>query len=109
MPARIGCLPDEQAHEQDVAFDVIVYFDATEPCKTDNLEHTVDYMRIKKILNDLCSNNVIALIEKLGWMAIEQMFKAFPQAEEIHLKIKKFSTVPQAEHVGFGIVARRPS
>lgn len=108
MPARIGCLPAEQEKDQDVAFDVIVYFDAIASCKSDRLEDTIDYMSIKNILIDTCKSNRFFLLEKLAWMALDRIFAAFPQAEEIHFKIKKFASMPDAEHVGFGIVARRP-
>ena len=102
-------MPEERSKDQDIAFDVIIYFDATESCQSDRLEQTINYMTIKNILIDLCKSSQFFLLEKLGYVGVKKMFDSFPQAEEIHFKIKKFSTMPDAEHVGFGIVARRPA
>lgn len=107
MPTRIGCLPEEQAKDQDVAFDVIIYFDGIASCKSDRLDQTIDYMTVKQILIDTCKSGPYFLLERLAWVALDKIFETFPQAEEIHFKIKKFSTMPDADHVGFGIVARR--
>jgi dihydroneopterin aldolase len=108
VPARIGCLENERSKPQDIAFDIIIYFDATTSCKTDRLEDTIDYLAIRQLIYEMCEKNVVSLIEKLAWKCVEQIFERFPSSEEIHFKIKKFSTMPDAANIGFGLVARRP-
>lgn len=105
---HIGCTLEERSKAQDIAFDIIIYFDATKACKSDKLEDTIDYLKIRELIHSMSREYKLALVESFSWKCVEAMFERFPSSEEIHFKIKKFSTMPDAQNIGFGLVARRP-
>jgi dihydroneopterin aldolase len=106
---RIGCVEEERSKPQDIAFDIAIYFDARLPCQSDKLEDTIDYMAIRHMIKELAETQVFHLLEKFSAVCINRIFEKFSTAQEIHFKIKKFSTMPDAHHVGFSLEAHRPS
>lgn len=105
---RIGCTEEERSKPQELAFDIEMDLDAVASCKSDNLDQTICYMQVSQLMHEMSEKHVVALIERFAWLSVEEMFKRFPMAEKIRFKIKKFSTVPNAGHVGFEIKAKRP-
>ncbi len=105
--SNIGCTTEEQCSPQELAFDIKVFFDPTQACKSDQLTDTVDYMDLKKIIDETCSTKTVHLIEHMGWLIAKKILKDFSLVDNVELKIKKFSTMPQATHVAFNFAISR--
>lgn len=109
VPAFIGCTDSERCKAQEVAFDVFVYFNGDISLESDKLKDTIDYISLRKWIIDSCKENSVSLLEHLAWIVSQSIYKNAPTAEEIHLKIKKFTAMTDAEHTAFGLVTRRKS
>ena len=44
----IGINEDERLNQQDIIINIIIYADLAKACKSDNIEDTVDYKKLKK-------------------------------------------------------------
>lgn len=106
-PVRIGCLEGEREKPQDIAFDIVIAFDALASCKSDELHQTIDYMAIAQLIHEMTENHIVKTLEKFAHVCVSEMFKRFPMANEISFKIRKFSTMPNSSHVGFSLEASR--
>lgn len=106
-PVRIGCFDEERSKPQDIAFDVVIQFDATACCKSDQLDETIDYMAIAQLIHEMAEKHVVKTLENFSHICVSEMFKRFPTSEKIDFKIRKFSTMPNAAHVGFSLEATR--
>jgi dihydroneopterin aldolase len=106
-PVRIGCFEEERSKPQDIAFDIVIEFNALASCKSDQLDQTIDYMAIAQMVHEMTEKHVVKTLEKFSHICVEEMFKRFPTSEKIDFKIRKFSTMPNAAHVGFSLEATR--
>lgn len=104
---HIGCTQEERNHAQELAFDVEVKFDSSKACVSDQLSDTVDYMALKEIIDDVCKNKAVHLLEHLGWIISRKMLQAFPTVQSVQMKIKKFSTMREAQYVAFNYLLNR--
>lgn len=106
---RIGCTEEERSKPQDIAFDVSIYFDARLACQSDKLEDTIDYLQIRELIHHMSKEYRGSMVEHFSSKCMHAMFDQFLLAEEIHFKIKKFSTMPDAQSISFSMIAKRPS
>ncbi|MBN2534594.1 MAG: dihydroneopterin aldolase [Spirochaetales bacterium] len=62
----IGINEDERLNQQDVIINIIIYADLSKACKSDNIEDTVDYKKLKISIIKLIKNSSYYLIEHLA-------------------------------------------
>lgn len=104
---HIGCTDEERNHAQELAFDVEVKFDPTKACISDELCDTVDYMALRQIIDEVCKTKAAKLLEHLGWTISKRMMLEFSSIQSVQLKIKKFSTMREAQYVAFNFLLNR--
>jgi 7,8-dihydroneopterin aldolase/epimerase/oxygenase len=61
-----GFLPEEQVLGQWFEVDVKLWLDLSQPAKTDNIEHTIDYRRTIALIQNMVKTSKFALVERLA-------------------------------------------
>ena len=69
----IGFNDWERTKKQDIVINIEIDFDASEAIKTDNVEDTLDYKKIKRNIIALVEESSFNLIEKLAAAIVEQI------------------------------------
>jgi dihydroneopterin aldolase/D-erythro-7,8-dihydroneopterin triphosphate epimerase len=64
----VGVYPEERREKQDVTVNITLHADLRRACKSDRLDDTVDYKRIKK--------GVVALVEASRFQLVERLAQA---------------------------------
>ena len=62
----IGINEDERLNQQDIIINIIIYAGLARACKSDNIEDTVDYKKIKESIVTMVKNSSYFLIERLA-------------------------------------------
>lgn len=66
VSAQVGILPWECENHQDIFFDIDIAVDANQIVQTDNINHTVDYAKVKKCISQFAKQHRFNLIETLA-------------------------------------------
>lgn len=61
----IGIYPEERVNKQDVIINLTLHADLRQACRSDNLDDTVDYKRVKK--------RVLAMVEASSFLLVERL------------------------------------
>lgn len=83
-----GCLDEEGKIGTEYHVDVDVWGNVDEAIKTDELEHTMDYVTINKIVADHVGERS-KLIETVADRIIRDIFKAMPIVQKVRIKLSK--------------------
>ena len=84
----IGINDDERREKQDVEIDVAMDCDLSRACKSDDIEQTVDYKRLKKLIITLVENSSFFLIEKLA-EEVAAICLAEPLVDQVTVTVDK--------------------
>ena len=84
-----GCNPEEKINKQRFLFTAYIYTDIIKAAKTDDIDATISYSAVKKVLKSFCEQNCFDLIETLAVRAADTVLKTFPLAKGIKLIVKK--------------------
>ncbi len=63
----IGIKPEEREKKQRVRINVTLHCSLQDACTTDDIDHTIDYKRVKQEIVDLVDGSSFFLIETLAW------------------------------------------
>lgn len=101
-----GCLPEEAKIGTDYEVDVAVWCDLKQAAQTDDLNHTVDYVAINKLVEEEVSIRA-ELIENVTDRIIKRIFKQFPEVQKAQVKLSKMSPPIEGNVERVSIVMKR--
>ena len=102
----IGVNQDERAEKQDVVINVILFTDSRKAGRTDALEDSVDYKRVKKTILSLVESSEFLLIEKLA-DEIAKVCLDDSKVQKVNVTVDKPSALRYTRSVAVEIVRTR--
>jgi len=87
--AKHGYYEQERREGNSFEVDLVFYADLKKAGQTDDLNHTIDYQRAEKIVNDIMGGTSLKLIETLAWEIGEHLFDEFNEVEKLEVKVRK--------------------
>lgn len=85
---RHGVRPAEREQPQEFKVDVEVDTDLSEPGRSDRIDDTVDYRRIRAIAKDVVEGESVKLIEALATRIADRVLE-LPRVAEVSVRIAK--------------------
>jgi dihydroneopterin aldolase len=85
-----GCLPEEEKIGGHYRVDVMLNTDFSAAAKTDNLNLTVDYVIVNRIISEEMAIRS-KLIEHVGQRIVDRLKKELPSIEKVKLTVTKIS------------------
>lgn len=84
-----GVNPEEKANPQRFVISVEIFADISAAAESDDLNKTVSYSAVKKLVARFATQNSFDLIETLAARLAEEMLKSFELAQGVCVKVKK--------------------
>lgn len=97
-----GVNPEEKVQGQNFILDIICKLDLKKPCQTDNVDDTVSYAQIIKLVKKVFVAEKYDLIEKAAQVVADAILDTFGQIEKVKITLKKPEAPIKAD---FGYVA----
>jgi len=105
VPALIGILPEERKSPQNLLIDLEMSTDIRAAAKSDDLNKTIDYVAVRRLIIEFISQSFYNLLETLGDHLASHLHEHF-DFDVIRLCITKQPfDIPDAE--GVGVVIER--
>jgi len=98
----IGVLPWEKQVPQPLRFDIELLLPLKPAGEENDLSKTVDYAQVAQQIETLLQTPH-ELIETVAEKVCQSLLAAWPQVEQIHLRVHKPAAVPAAKSVGVEI------
>jgi dihydroneopterin aldolase len=90
LDIRVGATEEERSEPQLCGLDLVVEASLKKAGHSGDLNHTVDYAGIFRLLEAHCSQNSFTLLEEIGQQLCDKIFDQYP-AKSIKLKIRKLN------------------
>jgi len=103
---RIGCTEEERKHPQKILFDIEVAKDITKAAASEDLQDTVDYVALDKLVRDIAEKKEYKLQETLIETIAQTVLKQFP-VEQVTIKIMKANAIVHADYAGVEITRKK--
>lgn len=87
--AHHGVMQEEHRIGGRYEVDVVINLDLEKAAKTDSLEHTVDYEKVYRLVEDIVTRNRFYLIEKLAFLIAQEVRKTYPDVESVEVAVRK--------------------
>ncbi len=87
---RVGTTEEERSEPQLCGLDLVLEADLKAAGRSGDLNRTVDYAAIFRLLEAHCSQNSFTLLEEIGQQLCDKIFDQYP-VESIKLKIRKLN------------------
>lgn len=84
-----GHLAEENALGQRFMIDLTLSLDMAEAARTDDLEATVNYVKVFALCRDVVENDRVKLLETLASDIIDRILESFPPVTAVEITIKK--------------------
>ena len=84
-----GVNPEEKIDGQAFVFDIEAKVDLTKPCITDNVDDTVSYAKIIKLVRSVAQSEKNDLIERVAQRVADALFAEFEMIQALKIKLKK--------------------
>lgn len=84
-----GVFPEENNLGQKFIFDIECSLDFRKAMLNDDLEESVSYGEISKLVTDVASQNTYKLLERLGYEIIKEIFSRYARIHNVRLTINK--------------------
>lgn len=84
-----GVNPEEKTEGQNFILDIICTSDLSKPCVSDNVDDTVSYAQIIKLVRKIFTSEKYDLIEKAAQIVADRILDSFPAAEQVTVTLKK--------------------
>ena len=91
-----GVAPEEKVNAQPFVIDIEMETDLTEPGRTDNLEDTVSYSAVNKLITQIVQGTSFNLVERLAEELCSAILENYGKIGKVKLCVKK----PQAPMKG---------
>ncbi|MDI6832332.1 MAG: dihydroneopterin aldolase [Bacteroidales bacterium] len=92
----IGCFEEEKIIGQLFSININITHDLTTAMLTDDINDTINYQNIYLIIADVMKNKY-NLIERAAYKIIDELWRAYPQIENIELEINKLNPPIKAD------------
>lgn len=86
---RHGVLPEEKVLGQPFVVNVDIYADLRRAGKSDNFQHTLDYVRVVDVTKEVIHGKPRNLVEKVATDIAKGVFKELPQAQSVRVEVTK--------------------
>lgn len=86
-----GVFPEERKNGQQLAIDVALRYPIEQRVQHDDLDETISYADVNETIDKFVHTHSYKLIESLANELLKLLLKTFPMAEQITLKIRKYS------------------
>lgn len=87
--AHHGVMQEEHRIGGRYEVDVSMDLDFDEAAREDDLDKTVDYERIYKLVQDLVTQNRFYLIERLAYLIGQKVFDVYPNVQGVAVTVRK--------------------
>lgn len=87
--AHHGVMQEEHRIGGRYEVDVIMHLDLERAAQTDDLEHTVDYEKIYRLVEEIVTRNRFYLIEKLAFLIARKVRETYPTVDSIEVAVRK--------------------
>lgn len=87
-----GVNSEEKRDGQPFVFDITAYTDLSLPCATDNVDDTVSYAKIIKLVRSVTQSEKNDLIERVARRVADALLNEFSRLDSVKIQLKK----PQA-------------
>lgn len=84
-----GVMDEEKANGQHFIFDVDAFVDISKPCKSDNVEDTVNYALMVECITQTFTAQKDNLIERAAERVAKALFESFERISELKILLKK--------------------
>lgn len=84
-----GVNPEEKENGQKFVLDVVAEADLSKPCATDNVDDTISYSAMRKVITAAFCAEKYDLIERAAQVVCDSLLDSFPMIERITLVLKK--------------------
>jgi FolB domain-containing protein len=98
----IGINEEERREKQDVIVNLTLWADLRKPCQTDNIDDTIDYKAIKKLILTQAEQSQYFLVEALA-QTIADICLAQPLVQKVCVRVEKPAALRFARSVGVEI------
>ena len=102
----IGIYDWEKKTKQDVVLNITIYYDGAKPCRSDNINDTIDYKALTKKIIKKIESTKFKLIEKLGAVVLKIVLEN-PLVEEATVRVDKPGALRFADSVSVELTKRR--
>ncbi len=97
-----GVNPEEKVEGQNFVIDIICKLDLKKPCQTDDVNDTVSYAQVIKLVKKVFTAEKYDLLEKVAQTVADAILDSFEQIKKVEITLKKPEAPIKAE---FGYVA----
>lgn len=84
-----GVNPEEKENGQNFVIDLDYFLDLSKPCESDDVDDTVSYAKVIKIIRKVFTERSYDLIEKAAQTVCDALFEEFYAIEKIEITLKK--------------------
>lgn len=84
-----GVNPEEKIEGQNFFLDIVCKLDLQKPCHSDNVDDTVSYAQIIKLVKKVFVAQKYNLIEKAAQVIADAILEDFSQIKEVKIALKK--------------------
>ena len=84
-----GVNPEEKQNGQVFLLDLLLEADASQACRSDNLEYTVNYAKVSKAAAAAFTGQVCDLIERAAEITAQAVLEGFPRIKALTLRVHK--------------------
>ena len=96
LPFYVGVLKEEKSQPQNLDIYIEIFSDFQDAAMSDDIDDTINYSDIKKIIEELAQNNKYNLLESLAQKIANHILE-YPRAQKVLVKItktnKKFASI----------------
>ena len=104
----IGINEDERREKQDVIVNLILWTDLRKPCQSDDINDTIDYKALKKMILARAEQSQFFLVEALA-QTIADICLAQPLVQKVRVCVEKPAALRFARSVGVEITRKNES
>lgn len=102
-----GVLDKEKENGQYFFFDIDAYVDLSNPCKSDNVEDTVNYALMTECITEIFTSQKDNLIEKAAQRVADGLLEEFGMITELRILLKKPDAPIDADFGWVGVEINR--
>ena len=95
----VGILPDERVNEQTIYLDVDIDYDFASAAKDDDIDQTVDYAEVSKLLADWIREKQTLLIERIAIECGDLILARWTKVPRVLITVKKPDAVEETRYV----------
>lgn len=84
-----GVNPEEKVNGQEFIIDAVLNADLSVPCKSDDLNDTINYAKVVKVIRNAMTDETYDLIERAAEEIADRILSQFEKVEKVEVILKK--------------------